>query len=169
MCSKCRPVWDSMDASTRLIMDRRIHLETPGLLRIAWSTLRKYSAEIPLCCQQELHTKGLWNFRRGTNLEDSDLAVGPPVPIHRSRYLLLRKSLIARLKCPGTLSCLYKILSAANLQMKYFRTHVICIIFLVLVCGNCAQNFSSSFGYTLYFSLKVCSKASIIWTNRGKT
>jgi hypothetical protein len=47
-----------------------------------------------------------------------------PLPIHRSWQLLFRTSCTVRLKCVGTQSCMYSIISAINSQIKCFRTHV---------------------------------------------
>jgi hypothetical protein len=109
-CSKCPP-WDSMRTSTRLIMDSRIHAKMSRQLRIVWqaSIVRWWSAcslstGAAFRCPHRYKSRG---FKSGVGRGGH--AVGPPVPVPRSRQVLLRTSRTARLKCAGAPSCMYHI------------------------------------------------------------
>jgi hypothetical protein len=103
--SKCS-ARDLMNASTCLIMDRRIRSKMPGQCGCSGRH------QVPLSCQKELHTRAFKFSRRYKSRgfksgERGGHAVGPPLHIHRSWYVLLRTSRTKRLKYAGAPSCMY--------------------------------------------------------------
>jgi hypothetical protein len=72
-CSKCSP-WDLMHASTRLITDRPNPFRNDGILTDSLHTHPQCDGEMPLYCQQELHTQGILGVSRGKSSEHSNMA-----------------------------------------------------------------------------------------------
>jgi hypothetical protein len=117
-----------------LIMDRSIRSKMLGWLRIVWqaSTVRWLNASSVTTGAAQ--TQKILGDSTGKNPEFSDLVsveLGPPVPIHRPWYVLLRTSRTARLKSAGAPSCVYHnrivhntVLSAIT-QIICFRTRVV--------------------------------------------
>jgi hypothetical protein len=86
----------------------------------------------------------------GKHPEDSNLDWSVEVMQQVFLYLPIagvRTSHTAWLKCAGTPSCMYSILSAVT--QLHFPGHVLILTLpLVLVCGTHAQSLSSPFSYT---------------------
>jgi hypothetical protein len=61
-------------ASTRLIKDRRIRSKLPAGVVADSLTGIQMGWQVPLCCQQELHSQGFLGVPIGKNPEDSVLA-----------------------------------------------------------------------------------------------
>jgi hypothetical protein len=145
----------SMRFNARLDASRqgpRIRSEMLGKLRIVWqaSTMRRWGTSTlsigATCtrgfrCPQRYKSRGFKSDKRGSH------AVGPPLPIRRSCYVLLRTSRRARLECAGAPSC---ILSAITHKLNVSGHVLTLTFFLVLACGTRAQSLSAPFNYNLY-------------------
>jgi hypothetical protein len=107
--------------------------------------------EVPLRCQQELHTQGVLGVSTGKNPEGSNLE-----SVEAMQWVLLYLSIghyIGNISHSAAKMCRSTILHVPhsfsyNSQIKCFRTHVDMDIFLVLVCGNRTQSLSTTFSYT---------------------
>jgi hypothetical protein len=116
----------------------------------------KWDGEMPLHCQKELHTQGVFGVPIGKNRDNSNLArvevmqwVLVYLSIGHDRCYWVHIS-TARLKYAAAPPCIA--------QHSFTVTHILNVsghmliwaVFLVLVCGTSARSLSAPFGHTLY-------------------